>query len=114
LEDRHLPAAGLGITNLVARSTARAAELSAGELRAGGRRIEQRCAELTPRFVAFAGIGAYRVAFGRRGAGLGLQPERLGGSAVWVLPNPSGLNAGYQLPALAAAFRALREAAWPS
>jgi double-stranded uracil-DNA glycosylase len=101
---------GLGITNLVARATATAAELSAEELRAGRRRLERKVAQYRPRWVAVVGIGAYRTAFDRPKAAMGGQQERLGGSALWVLPNPSGLNANHQLPELTQAFRALRRA----
>ncbi len=100
---------GLGITNLVARATATAAELSGEELRAGRRRLERKVAQYRPRWVAVVGIGAYRTAFDRSKAVMGRQQERMRGSALWVLPNPSGLNANHQLPDLTQAFRALRE-----
>jgi len=100
---------GLGITNLVARATATAAELSPEELRAGRRRLERKVAQYRPRWVAVVGIGAYRTAFDRPKAAMGRQPERMRGSGLWVLPNPSGLNANHQLPDLTQAFRALRE-----
>ena len=100
---------GIGITNLVARATAAAAELTGDELRAGRRRLIRKVRRFRPRAVAVVGIGAYRLAFDRPRAGLGLQPEELEGAALWVLPNPSGLNANHQLPDLAKAFRALRE-----
>jgi TDG/mug DNA glycosylase family protein len=100
---------GLGITNLVARATATAAELSGEELRAGRRRLERKVAQYRPRWVAVVGIGAYRTAFDRPKAAMGRQQERMRGSALWVLPNPSGLNANHQLPDLTQAFRALRE-----
>ena len=102
--------AGLGITNLVERATTAAAELSAGELRAGAVRLEAVAVRYRPATVAVVGISAYRIAFDRPTATLGPQPERIGPSRLWVLPNPSGLNAGYQLPALVAEFRRLREA----
>ena len=101
---------GLGITNLVARATATAAELSPEELRAGRRRLERKVAQYRPRWVAVVGIGAYRTAFDRPKAAMGRQQERMRGSGLWVLPNPSGLNANHQLPDLTQAFRALREA----
>ena len=101
---------GLGITNLVARATATAAELSAEELRAGRRRLERKVARYRPRWVAVVGIGAYRMAFERPKAAMGPQQERMSQSALWVLPNPSGLNANHQLPDLTQAFRALRRA----
>jgi TDG/mug DNA glycosylase family protein len=109
-EERTLLARGLGVTNLVARSTATADELTADELRTGAIALERRLAPLRPRFVAMLGIGAYRTAFGRRGAALGPQEEAFGGSRMWVLPNPSGLNAHYQLDALVERFRELRSA----
>jgi len=101
---------GLGITNLVSRATATAAELSPEELRAGRRRLERKVAQYRPRWVAVVGIGAYRTAFDRPKAGMGRQQERMRGSGLWVLPNPSGLNANHQLPDLTQAFGALRRA----
>ena len=100
---------GLGVTNLVARSTASEASLGADELVAGRRRLARKVARYRPSFVAVVGIGAYRIAFGRPRAALGPQPERLADAALWVLPNPSGLNAHYQLPELVEAFAGLRE-----
>ena len=99
---------GIGITNLVARATATAAELTRDELRIGRQRLARKVRRFHPQCVAVVGIGAYRVAFDRPRAPIGLQPEPLGTAAVWVLPNPSGLNANHQLPDLAKAFRALR------
>jgi double-stranded uracil-DNA glycosylase len=101
---------GLGITNLAARTTATAGELTNDELRDGTRELDRRVAPLRPRFVAVLGIGAYRTAFQRPRAALGPQDERLGASRLWVLPNPSGLNAHYQLDALVERFRELRGA----
>jgi TDG/mug DNA glycosylase family protein len=101
---------GLGVTNVVPRATARADELTQEELRAGGERLTALAATYAPRFVAVVGISAYRGAFGRQKAAMGPQEELIGGARLWVLPNPSGLNAHYQPPALAAAFRELREA----
>ncbi|HEV8554819.1 MAG TPA: G/U mismatch-specific DNA glycosylase [Actinophytocola sp.] len=98
---------GLGVTNVVARATARADELTASELRQGAERLTALAAEYAPRFVAVVGISAYRTGFNRPQATIGEQPDRLGGSRLWVLPNPSGLNAHYQLPQLADEFRAL-------
>jgi double-stranded uracil-DNA glycosylase len=103
-----LPRFGLGVTNVVARATARADELTVAELRAGAARLTALAAEYTPRFVAVVGISAYRTGFDRPKATMGEQPDLLGGSRLWVLPNPSGLNAHYQLAALADEFRALR------
>ena len=103
----------LGVTNLVARATATAAELRPEEFLAGRRRLERKVRRYRPRWVAVVGIGAYRVAFARPRAGLGRQPEALDGSGLWLLPNPSGLNANHQLPDLIRAFRALRRAVSP-
>src|SRR6185295_18508802 len=109
-EERRLLEHGVGITNLVARATATAAELAPDELRAGRGRLERKVRRYRPGAVAVLGIGAYRAAFGRPKAGVGRQPEVLGGAPLWVLPNPSGLNANHQLDDLARAFGALREA----
>jgi double-stranded uracil-DNA glycosylase len=105
-----LPALGLGITNLAARATAQAAELDDAELRAGREHLAALVDDYRPRVVAIAGVTAYRTAFGQKRAGTGPQPDRLGGARLWVLPNPSGLNAHFSLPAITAAFRELREA----
>ena len=110
-EERRLLEYGCGITNLVGRSTASAAELRPEEFIAGRRRLERLVRRYRPRWVAVVGIGAYRTAFERPRATLGRQPETLGTAQLWVLPNPSGLNANHQLPDLAAAFRSLRRAA---
>ena len=100
-----LLAGGLGFTNLVNRATARADELSAAELVAGGERLRTTVARWRPAVVGVAGITAYRSAFGNRKAVAGLQEEPLEGAAVWVLPNPSGLNAHDTIDSLAAAYR---------
>ncbi|MDQ3745675.1 MAG: G/U mismatch-specific DNA glycosylase [Acidobacteriota bacterium] len=109
-EERELLQSGYGITNMVARATATAAELSAEELVRGGRRLRTKLKKYRPDFVAVIGVGAYRVAFGQPKAAVGRQPEKLEAANVWVLPNPSGLNANYQLADLARLFRELREA----
>ena len=109
-EQGELLALGLGITNVVARATAKADELTADEFREGGRALAERVALLRPRALAVLGIGAYRTAFGRPRASVGRQEEPLGDVAVWVLPNPSGLNAHYTLDGIAEEFRKLREA----
>ncbi len=109
-EEHELLADGIGITNLVPRATATAAELTTEELEAGGRRLKSKLRRFRPRALAVLGIGAYRTAFGHKKAALGRQPERLGETTVWVLPNPSGLNANYQLDDLAKLFAELREA----
>ena len=104
-EDRdHLRSRGIGITNLVRRATARASELTDDELREGGRRLEALVAELRPRVVAVAGITAYRAAFAMRRAVPGVQPADLNGSELWVVPNPSGLNAHETIATLAEAY----------
>lgn len=105
-----LPALGLGITNLVARATARAQELSRTELRDGGARLVSLAGTAAPRWVAVVGITAYRTAFDRPGAVIGPQPGRLGAARLWVLPNPSGLNAHWPLPAMVEEFTRLRTA----
>lgn len=102
---------GLGITNVAARGTARADELSRDELLAGGEILRAKVARYRPRWLAVLGVGAYRVAFGHRGAAVGPQPDRLGDTGIWVLPNPSGLNAHFTLPKLTAEFARLRTAA---
>ena len=106
-----LPAAGLGITNVVDRPTRTAAELSPEELHAGAVALGELVARYRPRVLAVLGITAYRIGFDRPRAGVGLQPERVGGAATWVVPNPSGLNAHHQLPDLARLYGQLREAA---
>jgi TDG/mug DNA glycosylase family protein len=106
-ENRRLIELGYGLTNLVDRATAGAAELSNQEFLAGGKKLTAKVRRFRPSAVAFVGMGAYRAAFGRPTATLGLQPERLEGAAVWVLPSPSGLNANYQLPELVKLFRDL-------
>ena len=107
-EERALLDLGLGITNLVPRATASAAELTIEELRAGRLALERKVRRLRPACVALLGIGAYRSAFERPRAAAGRQREAVGGAPLWVLPNPSGLNANHQLPDLAHAFRAVR------
>jgi TDG/mug DNA glycosylase family protein len=108
-EERLLLDSGCGVTNLVARSTAAADELDPGEFVAGRRRLVAKVRRYRPRAVAVLGVGAYRLAFGEPRAALGRQPEELEGALLWVLPNPSGLNANHQLPDLARMFRSLRK-----
>ncbi|HEX8129921.1 MAG TPA: G/U mismatch-specific DNA glycosylase [Pyrinomonadaceae bacterium] len=107
-EEHELLAEGYGITNVVERATATAAELSPEEYVKGGRKLTARVRRYRPRFLAVLGVGAYRTAFDRPKAALGLQPETIGETSVWVLPNPSGLNAHYQPKDLARMFRELR------
>ncbi|WP_067679485.1 G/U mismatch-specific DNA glycosylase [Nocardia miyunensis] len=109
-EEKELLALGLGITNVVARTTAKADELTSQELRDGGRALAERVRNSHPRVLAVLGLGAYRTAFGRPRTTVGRQSDTLGATDIWVLPNPSGLNAHYTLDALAAEFRKLREA----
>jgi TDG/mug DNA glycosylase family protein len=107
-EDGELPRYGLGVTNVVDRPTRAAAELTTEELRAGAAALGDVVARYQPRVLAVLGITAWRVAFDRPRAGLGVQPERVGGATTWVVPNPSGLNAHHQLPDLAAFYARLR------
>lgn len=109
-EEEDLRELGLGITNLVERATAGANELSGEDLRQGAERLRSKVERHRPRWVAFLGIGAYRTALGKPKATLGEQEERFGGARAWVLPNPSGLNAHYQLDDLIERFVELREA----
>ncbi|MET9150151.1 G/U mismatch-specific DNA glycosylase [Streptomyces griseoflavus] len=102
---------GLGITNVVARATARADELSAEEYREGGRLLAAKVARLRPGWLAVLGVTAYRAAFDDRKARVGPQARTIGGTRVWVLPNPSGLNAHWTPATLAEEFGRLREAA---
>ena len=108
-DQRELLEYGIGVVNIVERTTATAAELTDDELRAGGAQLRAKVENYRPRKVAFLGVATYRTAFDRPKASVGRQEERMGGAEVWVLPNPSGLNAHYQLPALAAAYAQLRD-----
>ena len=109
-EDGELPRYGLGVTNLVDRPTRTAAELRPAELRVGAGALAGLVARCRPRVVAVLGVTAWRLAFDRPGAGIGPQPERIGGATTWVVPNPSGLNAHYLLPDLARLYAQLRPA----
>ncbi|MGC5017935.1 G/U mismatch-specific DNA glycosylase [Micromonospora sp. DT47] len=106
-----LPGYGLGITNMVARASARADELTAAELVAGAEMLAGKVARYRPAWVAVVGVTAYRIGFARPKAGFGPQPEALAGARLWVLPNPSGLNAHFTPETLGAAFAELRAAA---
>lgn len=108
-EDAELTELGIGITNLVARATARADELSADELIAGKKALKRKVKKYQPMNVVFLGITAYRAAFEQPKALMGLQEEKLESSQVWILPNPSGLNAHYQLDDFARLFRQVGE-----
>ena len=110
-EEAQLLGLGLGITNIVARATARADELSKEELVAGGRLLAAKVARLSPEWLAIVGLTAYRTAFGHPGATVGPQEIMIGKRPVWVLPNPSGINAHWSPASLAAEFARLREAA---
>ena len=99
---------GYGITNLVQRASATADELTKEELAAGGERLAAKVEEYTPRVLAVLGVGAYRSAFGKPRAAVGLQTEQIGQTSIWILPNPSGLNAHYTLDALGEVFGELR------
>lgn len=107
-EQDQLPRYGLGITNVVARATARASELDREEFREGAGRLTARVERLRPRILAVVGITAYRAAFDERSAGVGPQPRQVGPSRVWVLPNPSGLNAHWTVESMARAYARLR------
>jgi TDG/mug DNA glycosylase family protein len=109
-EERALLDSGIGITNIVNRTTATARELSQKELTAGGRRLTAKIKRLRPCVVAFLGIDAYRSAFGARRVRIGSQALAIGTARIWVLPNPSGLNAHYQPKDFARLFRRLRSA----
>jgi len=107
-EERELLKYACGITNLVNRATAKASELTDKELRSGARRLMARVRRYRPRVVAILGLGAYQAAFNCSRVEIGEQTERIGDIRVWALPNPSGLNANYQLPEFARLFRKLR------
>ncbi len=109
-EEAELLPLGFGITNVVSRATAAADELTDDEVRAGGELVRSKLLKLAPRYLAVLGLGAYRIAFEKPKAVVGLQRESIGETKLWVLPNPSGLNAHYQADALARIFRELRVA----
>jgi TDG/mug DNA glycosylase family protein len=114
-EQDELLALGLGITNVAPRATARAAELTPAELREGALALQDKMARLRPQWLAVLGVTAYRTAFGQREAIVGPQAAAAGPARVWVLPNPSGLNAHWTPAALAGEFARLRaEATTPS
>ncbi|MET7287301.1 G/U mismatch-specific DNA glycosylase [Streptomyces sp. NPDC005573] len=110
-EQGELLSYGLGITNVVARATARADELSPEEYVEGGRLLTARVTRYAPRWLAVVGVTAYRSAFGERKAGVGPQERTIGDTRVWVLPNPSGLNAHWTAATMAEEYARLREAA---
>jgi TDG/mug DNA glycosylase family protein len=108
-EQRELLQHGCGITNVVARATATAAELTPADLVEGAQILDAKVRRYHPRVLAIVGIGAYRTGFARPKAKMGLQEETIGDARIWILPNPSGLNANYQADDLAALFGELRE-----
>jgi len=110
-EERELLQIGLGISNVVARATASASDLTPKDFVKGGRILTSKVRRFQPGFVAILGLGAYRTAFAHPKATIGEQERRIAAARVWVLPNPSGLNANYQLPELVRLFRELRAAA---
>lgn len=110
-EQQELLSYGLGITNVVARATARADELTAREYQDGGRLLAQKVTRLKPRWLAVVGVTAYRAAFDDRKAAVGPQERVIGDTRVWVLPNPSGLNAHWTAATMAEEFARLRAAA---
>jgi TDG/mug DNA glycosylase family protein len=112
-DERELLKSGIGISNVVPHATASAAELTAQDLIAGGRRLAAKVKRYRPKVVAILGVGAYRHAFGKPKARIGEQTERIHDANVWVLPNPSGLNANYQLPDLVKLFKKLHAAVEP-
>jgi len=110
-EERELLKLRLGVTNVVAHATAAAAELTREDIVKGGGALKAKVRRYQPRVLAILGVGAYRQAFAQPKATIGGQAERIGETRVWVLPNPSGLNANYQLPDLVGLFSELRTAA---
>lgn len=109
-DDCRIPDYGLGITNLCPRASARADELSKAELERGARTLTRKIKKYRPRFTAFLGITSYRTAFGEQGGQVGRQEKIIGESTIWVLPNPSGLNAHFLLPDLVELFDELKSA----
>ena len=109
-DERELLKSGYGITNVVQRTTASADQLTKDEIVAGGERLRQKLLRYRPKVLAVLGMGAYRTAFNKPKANVGRQDEQIGQTLLWVLPNPSGLNANYQPAALARLFRELKEA----
>ncbi|SDP73662.1 G/U mismatch-specific DNA glycosylase [Lentzea jiangxiensis] len=107
-EQEKLLELGLGITNVVARPSAKADELTIDEMREGGTLLAEKVQRYSPKVLAVLGVTVYRAAFGRKKAQVGPQEDTIGGVRVWVLPNPSGLNAHWQLPALAEEFGRLK------
>jgi TDG/mug DNA glycosylase family protein len=109
-DERELLKSGYGITNVVSRTTASADQLTKEEIITGGERLRAKVLRYRPSVLALLGVGAYRTAFNKPKANVGRQEEQLGQTVLWVLPNPSGLNANYQAADLARLFRQLKEA----
>jgi len=109
-DERELLQGGYGVTNVVRRTTASADQLTKDEIVKGGRQLSAKVRRYRPAYLAILGLGAYRIAFNQPGAIVGLQAEKIGDTIVWVLPNPSGLNANYQQADLARLFAELRRA----
>jgi len=109
-EEKELLACGYGITNVVMRATATADQLSRAELNEGGKRLATKVRRYQPGFLTVLGVGAYRAAFGNAKANIGEQEKTIGETRIWVLPNPSGLNAHYQPKDLARLFAELKNA----
>ena len=107
-DSHRLPEAKLGITNLVRRATAAEAELEPAEYALGAARLRRKLLRFRPRIAAFLGLGLYRKAFGAPRAGVGIQRERIGRTVLWVFPNPSGLNARFQVKDYARLFREMK------
>jgi TDG/mug DNA glycosylase family protein len=113
-EDQELVKGGCGITNIVDRATPTASELSQEELIKGGKKLERKVQRYAPKYIALVGISAYRAAFDQPRAMIGRQEKKMGKAYVWVLPNPSGLNAHYQLNELERLFNELYRSAYVS
>ena len=110
-DERELLKSGYGITNVVMRATATADMLTKDEIVAGGEKLRAKVLRYRPKVLAVLGVGAYRTAFNRAKASIGRQEDCIGDTVLWVLPNPSGLNANYQAADLAQLFRVLKQAA---
>ena len=108
-DERELLKSGYGITNVVMRTTATADQLTREEIIAGGEQLRAKVLRYQPRVLAVLGVGAYRTAFNQPKATIGRQPDTIGNTMLWVLPNPSGLNANYQAADLARLFRELKD-----
>ena len=108
-DERELLKSGYGITNVVPRTTASADQLTREEIIAGGEKLKRKVLRYQPRVLAVLGVGAYRTAFNQPKATVGQQSETIGDTTLWVLPNPSGLNANYQAADLARLFRELKD-----